>query len=53
MKPQTRIELFQRDAVVSLPLHLPKVFVPHAVLIALIVVAWTADGIYSLVASLI
>jgi len=53
MKPHTRLELFQRDAIVSVPLHLPKVLVPHAVLLAVIVAAWTADGIYSLVTSLI
>jgi hypothetical protein len=53
VKPQTRIELFESDVVVSLPLRLPKVLLPHAVLIALIVAAWTADGVYSLVMSVI
>ena len=53
MKPQTRIELFAADSVVSVPLRLPKVLLPHALLAGFIVAAWTADGLYSLVASLI
>ena len=48
MKPSTRIELIDRQAVVSLPLRLPTVYVPHAVLIAAIAFAWTADGMYEL-----
>jgi hypothetical protein len=44
MKPQTRIELIDRDTVVSLPMRLPVIFMPHLALIAL---AWTADGLYA------
>jgi len=49
VKPSTRIELIDRQAVVSVPLRLPAIYVPHAVLIAAIAFAWAADGVYQLV----
>ena len=48
MKPSTRIELIDRQAVLSMPLRLPAVYVPHVVLIAAISFAWAADGLYEL-----
>ncbi|HWD25518.1 MAG TPA: hypothetical protein VG387_00020 [Rhizomicrobium sp.] len=53
MKTPARIELFQNDAVVSLPLHLPRVLIPHLALIGFIVAAWTLDGVYALATSLV
>ena len=53
MKSSTRIELIDRQAVLSMPLRLPAVYVPHAVLIAAIAFAWAADGVYELAVYLI
>ncbi len=48
MKSSTRIELIDRHSVVSMPLGLSMVYVPHAVLIAVIALAWAGDGIFEL-----
>ena len=48
MKPSTRIEMIDRESVVAVPLKLPKVLIPHVVLIAVITLAWSLDGIYEL-----
>lgn len=39
MKLDTRIELIDRQALISLPVRIAPVFVPHAVLFAVIVLA--------------
>jgi len=44
MKSPTRIELFDRETSVSLPVRLHPAYIPHAVLGAVIVFAWLIDG---------
>lgn len=43
MKSQTRIELIDRQSVVSLPARVHPAYIPHLVLIAVIVLASIAD----------
>ncbi|HEX4301869.1 MAG TPA: hypothetical protein VHZ78_03695 [Rhizomicrobium sp.] len=44
MRSPTRIELFGRQSVVSLPVRLHPAYVPHVLLGAVIVLAWTVDA---------
>jgi len=52
MTPSTRIEIFDRQSVISMPFRIHPALIPHAVLIAFISLAWAADGVYE-IASLI
>ena len=44
MKQPTRIELFGSQSLLSVPVRLNPAYIPHVVLIAVIVFAWVADG---------
>ncbi len=48
MKPSTRIEVIDRESIVAMPLRLPAVYVPHVVLIGVIGLLWTVDGLFEL-----
>jgi hypothetical protein len=39
VKPETRIEVIDRQALISLPVRIAPVFIPHAVLLGVIVLA--------------
>ena len=43
MRSPTRIEVFNGQSVISLPVRLHPAFIPHLVLIAVIFLASTAD----------
>ncbi|MEJ0025790.1 MAG: hypothetical protein WDN01_07165 [Rhizomicrobium sp.] len=48
MTSSTRIEIFDRRSVVSMPFQIHPAFIPHAVLIVFIAGAWAADGVYEI-----
>jgi len=48
MTSSTRIEMIDSQSIVSVPFHIPAVFVPHVVLTAFIAFAWAADGVFEL-----
>jgi hypothetical protein len=44
VKSHTRIEIFDRETTVSLPVRIHPAYIPHIVLGAVIVFAWVLDG---------
>jgi len=44
VRSHTRIEVFGGQTVLSAPVRLHPAYIPHAVLIAVIALAWIADG---------
>ena len=46
MTPSTRIEIFDRQSILSMPLRIHPALIPHAVLLVFISLAWAADGFY-------
>ena len=45
MKPSPRLELFTKRTTFSVPIRLHPVYIPHAVLIAVIVLASIANAV--------
>ncbi len=49
MKPPVRIDVMSKDTVVSIPLRLPRVLLPHAALITIIVAASTVSFVLNVI----
>ncbi len=48
MTPSARIEIFDRQSVLSMPFRVHPALIPHVVLVAFISFAWAADGVYEI-----
>ncbi|HEX2592626.1 MAG TPA: hypothetical protein VHL34_14080 [Rhizomicrobium sp.] len=49
MKDPVRIDVMSKDTVVSIPLRLPRIFLPHIALVAVIITASTVSFILNVI----